>query len=127
MILNRHHFYPLTTADVNNRVADNKIGNYQFGEPTKDEWRVLYVGRSDTDLKQEILQQAELHHMLDVEGYEYRFSYADSVTEAYEQECRDYHKYRNNGYLLNERHPKKPVNNNHYHCPVESCPEHEDK
>lgn len=124
--LNMKGPFPLTTDNVNLHV-DDKIGNYAFGKPEDGKWYVKYVGRSDSQLREEIKQQAKNHKMLDIEGYEYKFRYADSGTEAYEQECLDYHKYRDNGCLQNKIHPAKPTDNNHYHCPVEGCPEHEDK
>lgn len=124
--LNMTGTYPLTTEKVNELVED-KIGNYAFGKSTDTGWRVLYVGRSDSQLCAEIKQQANLHKMLDVNGYEFKFSYANNITKAYEKECQNYHDFGESECLLNERHPKKPTDNNHYHCPVEGCPEHEDK
>lgn len=124
--LNMGSAYPLTEETVKAQVKD-KIGNYAFRKFENNIWRVKYVGRSDSQLQKEIIQQARLHKMLDVEGYEFKFSYANNITEAYEKECQNYHDFGENKCLLNERHPKKPADNNHYHCPVESCPEHEDK
>lgn len=118
--------YPLTTKKVNELVED-KIGNYAFGKLEDGKWYVKYVGRSDSQLCTEIKQQAKKHKMLDVEGYEFKFSYASNVTEAYEKECQNYHDFGGSVSLQNKVHPAKPKDNNHYHCPVEDCSEHEDK
>lgn len=118
--------YPLTTEKVNELVED-KIGNYAFGRMDGNTFYVEYVGRSDSRLCSEIKQQGGLHHKLDIDGYYFYYSYAANITEAYEKECQNYHDFGGRECLENEYHPAKPTDNNHYHCPVEGCPEHEDK
>lgn len=117
--------YPLTTENVNLYVEE-KIGNYAFGKSIDTGWRVLYVGRSDSQLCAEIKQQANLHKMLDVNGYEFKFSYANNITKAYEKECQNYHDFKNSPYLQNKEHPAKPKDNGHYRCPIIDCKYHVD-
>lgn len=115
--------YPLTTENVNLYV-ENEIGNYAFGISVSNGWRVLYVGRSDSQLRTEVLQQANLHKMLDKNNYEFKFSYAKNVTAAYEKECQNYHDFETSPYLQNLEHPAKPKDNGHYCCPIIGCKYH---
>lgn len=61
-----------------------------------------YVGRSDSDLQQEMIQRIQMGHP------EAEFFYSPSAEQAYYAECALYHAYINLGSLRNERHPDKP-------------------
>jgi len=101
-----------------------KIGNYAFGNQKEDGFHVFYVGRSDdrkeTGLLDEINQQIDNGKAKDCAHFKY--SVANSHTEAYEKECQNYHDFRPS---RNEVHPARPADNGHYKCPVASCPYHE--
>lgn len=103
--------YELTYDEIDNNIQSGRIGNYAYGYINdKGLFVVRYVGRSDTDLKDRIK-----HGIADMEAdstcrYErFKFSYADSIVEAYEKECRNYHDFGGHrGLLVNQKHPAKP-------------------
>jgi hypothetical protein len=104
--------YDLTYDEINNNIEEGRIGNYAYGYINDNGLFVVrYVGRSDSDLKERIK-----HGITDMENdsscrYErFKFSYADTVKEAYEKECRNYHDFGGDrGWLVNECHPAKPT------------------
>ena len=105
--------YALNSEEIKKRVEPNKKGNYAFGKIEEDGlFHVYYVGRSDTDLQAEIIARSsdftQLSHFM--------YSYASSVKEAYEKECKNYHDF-NCPALLNKIHPDRPDGAS-YHCPV---------
>ena len=103
--------YPLTTEDIDNRIPIGSIGNYAYGYlDEKNVFRVQYVGRSDTDLNDRIKHGVGQYKL-------YKFSLAETVKDAFEKECRNYHDFGENRSLDNAIHPDKPENKN-YKCPV---------
>ncbi len=111
--LNMGISFDLTYEVIDKVVAENRIGNYAYGYlDNRGVFIVLYVGRSDNDLRERIK-----HGIKDMQEdsslrYErFKFSYAESVEEAYEKECRNYHDFGGDeGKLHNTVHPAKPVN-----------------
>lgn len=109
--LNMGFSYDLTYDVIDKVVADGRIGNYAFGYlDNQGSFIVLYVGRSDNNLKERIK-----HGITDVQDnpklrYErFKFSYAESPKDAYEKECRNYHDFGGeDGKLYNLIHPDKP-------------------
>lgn len=109
--LNMGISYDLTYDVIDKVVADGKIGNYAYGYLNeRGVFIVLYVGRSDSDLKDRVK-----HGIYDMQKnptlrYErFKFSYADSASEAYEKECQNYHDFGGEeGCLYNDVHPAKP-------------------
>lgn len=109
--LNMGISYDLTYDEICKFVVDGRIGNYAFGYvDERGTFIVRYVGRSDSDLKERIK-----HGITDREAdktmrYErFKFSYADTVEEAYNKECRNYHDFGGpEGRLVNKVHPAKP-------------------
>jgi len=109
--LNMGISYDLTYDEIDRLVAKGRKGNYAYGYlDERGIFIVRYVGRSDTDLKERIK-----HGITDMETdptcrYErFKFSYAETVQEAYEKECQNYHDFGGaEGFLLNKRHPDKP-------------------
>ena len=109
--LNMGISYDLTYDEIDKLVAEGRKGNYAFGY--LDEHGVFivrYVGRSDSDLRERIK-----HGITDMETdpschYErFKFSYAETVKEAYTKECQNYHDFGGpEGYLVNKNHPAKP-------------------
>ena len=124
--LNMRGPFILTDEEVNNRVDSGKMGNYAYGYLQEREGRqifiVRYVGRSLTDLREEIKSRHKSEAKFTKLDCEYfKFSYAGSVREAYEKECQNFHDFGEQESLLNEDHPSKPTDNGSYHCPVPSC------
>lgn len=118
--LNMGISYNLTYEEIDRVVSEERIGNYAYGYLNeKGVFIVCYVGRSDTDLKKRIKHGIEDMKADPTCPYErFKFSYASSIQEAYEKECRNYHDFGGeDGYLRNEVHPSKPE---HYGgiCPV---------
>lgn len=112
--------YDLTYDEIDRVIEDNKIGNYAYGYlDNRGVFIVLYVGRSDSDLKERVK-----HGITDMQNdptlrYErFKFSYADTIIEAYEKECKNYHEFRGEeGKLNNKEHPAKPEDYNVI-CPI---------
>ena len=100
--------------------ADIKCGNYAFGNETEKGFRVFYIGRSDSGLLKEINQRIDDGKADGCKHFKY--SIANSPTEAYEKECKNYHDFHPQ---RNNIHPAKPKDNGHYKCPVEGCIYHE--
>lgn len=109
--LNMGVSYDLTIGEIERLVEANRIGNYAFGYlNNKGVFIVCYVGRSDTDLRERMKHGVD--DMLADPSCRYerfKFSYANSVKEAYEKECRNYHDFGGpEGFLRNKVHPAKP-------------------
>lgn len=124
--LNMRGPFPLTDEEVNNRVEAGKMGNYAYGYLEERDGRqsfiVLYVGRSTTDLREEIKNRHKSQKKFTDAGCEqFKYSYAANVREAYEKECQNFHDFGGERSLLNDIHPAKPEDNNSYTCPVEGC------
>ena len=92
-----------------------EMGNYIF--VNKDNY-AKYVGRSDSDIQTEIIQELSTDRAKGCTHFYY--SIAKSVKDAYETECRDFHKYGGKAILNNENHPDEPEGHK-YPCPVEGC------
>ncbi len=124
--LNMRGPFILTDDEVNRRVEERKMGNYAYGYLEEREGRqifiVRYVGRSATDLRDEIKSRHKSDKKftkLDCEFF--KFSYADTEREAYEKECQNFHDFGGEQSLLNEVHPTKPEGNGTYRCPFPGC------
>lgn len=108
--------YELSEEIINQIIEPNRIGNYAYGYLNDNgSFIVKYVGRSDSDLKSRI--KHGLQDRLNDESckkYErFKFSYASSVKEAYDKECRNFHDFGGDRGLLNNiNHPDKPNNVN---------------
>jgi len=101
--------YKLTSEEVNSVVTDKSPGNYALGR--KDEEGVFlvgYVGRSDSDVRDRLLQWVgKTNYPL------FEYSYADSVKAAFEKECKNYHDFKP---PKNDVHPARPDGTN-WKCP----------
>jgi hypothetical protein len=105
--------HPFAEAEIDSGVEARRIGNYALGHVNDEEtFIVKYVGRSDTDLKR------ELKARLSPKYTHFKFSYATSIREAFEKECKNYHDFNTKGLLDNENHPDRP-NGEEWKCP--SC------
>jgi hypothetical protein len=101
-----------TSAKIDEIVTKTSPGNYALGY-TKDDgtFIVQYVGRSDTDVNQ------ELKTRLDSEYKKFKYSYATSPKAAFEKECRNYHDFDGKEKLDNVIHPSRPPRTD-WKCPV---------
>lgn len=101
--------YLYGSASIDAQVRHRTIGNYALGNMRADGFIPYYVGRSDTDLNQELksyIGEKMYSHFM--------FSYAASAREAYQKECKNYHEFVRQ--LTNEAHPAKPAGAS-YSCP----------
>jgi hypothetical protein len=108
--------FDFTSEEIDKQVESNRIGNYALGYMNGDTFMVKYVGRSDTDLN------LELKARLDRPYSKFKFSYASSVREAFDKECRNYHEFGGKGSLDNEVHPARPSGAD-WPCSVTGCTE----
>lgn len=108
--------YPLNEEEIDKHIEKNKIGNYAYGHVDEEgSFIVAYVGRSDSCLNTRIR-----HGISQYDSF--KFSYANSVKEAFEKECINYHEFGGKEELNNEIHPARPEGQA-YDCPVEDCTE----
>ena len=110
--LNMNGPYSYDLETINAKVWKNKIGNYALGYTEEGTFYPMYVGRSDNDLHEELvahLQDKRYHK-------QFKFSYASSPTEAFREECRNYHDFfytkDSKKQLENEIHPRAPTGTN---------------
>ena len=109
--LNMGSYYPLNQETIDSVILPNRPGNYAYGYINDNGLFVVrYVGRSDSDLKERVkhgIVEMEPDNALRYERF--KFSYADSVVEAYYKECQNYHDFGGaEGRLMNKVHPAKP-------------------
>ncbi len=111
--LNMNGPYPLTANAIDPDVTRMSPGNYALGYLRDDTFIVCYVGRSDSDVND------RLHDWVGFsKNYsQFKFSYASSVKEAFEEECRNYHGFGESEKLDNDRHPAAPDGTS-WSCPV---------
>jgi len=97
--------YKLDTETIDSNVVSNTPGNYALGKVSeKGTFIVYYVGRSDEDLNGRLKEWVGKKTK-----YKYfKFKYALSPDEAFEQECKNYHDFGGSEKLDNEVHPKRP-------------------
>lgn len=93
-------------------VTRTSAGNYDLGRTNeKGTFFVYYVGRSDTDLKQELKARLQKGHPA------FMYSYAASPKAAFEKECKNFHDFGGKDKLENETHPARPDKTD-WKCPV---------
>ena len=117
-------YHELTTENVDKYVP-KQIGNYRISyyNPKDKKYYIKYVGRDDVDVNRRLKE-----HISAIESGEepdtythFRAVVQTCKTNAYHQECKDYHEYK--GHTDNQRHPQKPDGMN-CRCPVEGCEFH---
>ena len=101
-------FELLTSKNVRALVPKNATGVYFLANKENGKFVLKYVGRSDTKLRNRLLQHAK-------EGKYSYFSFVltRTIFDAFRIECREYHNAVN---LDNKIHPRKPKNLD-YKCP----------
>jgi hypothetical protein len=101
--------YSFDSDTVKSEVSINKIGNYALGYTKNSTFYPQYVGRSDTDLQDELIIRLVTHP-----HSRFKFSYANSKGEAYRKECQNYHDFK---VPENDIHPALPRGMN-LTCPI---------
>ena len=101
--------------EVVRKKVPQEMGNYIFVDKNN---YARYVGRSDSDIQTEIIQEMDTDRANGCTDFYY--SIAKSVRDAYETECTDYHKYGGKAKLNNSNHPDEPAEHK-YPCPVPGC------
>ena len=102
--------YIFTSAEIDRVVTKTSPGNYGLGY-SNDTFTVQYIGRSDSDVNQ------ELKARLAAKYKHFKYSYATSRKAAFEKECHNYHDFGGNEKLDNEIHPSRPAGTD-WECPV---------
>jgi hypothetical protein len=113
--------YDFSEFQVRSLVEKGRVGNYTLGysavhsDTNTQVFHPTFIGRSDFDLQEELLTRlAKKKAWHD----RFKFSYAATVKEAFEKECRDFHQATRT--LDNEKHPEPPTGAN-FPCPIPSC------
>jgi hypothetical protein len=103
--------------EITTHVEAWRIGNYAIGTVLPNsKFAVTHLGRSDVDLKQELLLNLPT---AGPQRNQFKFSYAASAKEAYEKDCRLFHNLYHWG-IDNKTHPSPPTGTS-YPCPVPDC------
>lgn len=105
--------YEFTSEKIDDVVTKKSPGNYALGYQSEDgkSFVVRYVGRSDTDLNQ------ELKANLNPKYKRFKYSYATSPKVAFQKECQNYHDFGESEGLDNKKHPDRP-DRARWKCPV---------
>ena len=113
--------FPFTEEGIKKYAWAELIGNYQLGCLDEDgSFRVLYVGRTTDGIRKRL--SCHIGKFPDVTHF--ACSVSNSEKMAYEQECIDYHHFKEEmgTAIYNEIHPARPAGTD-YPCPVEDCTE----
>lgn len=104
-----HGPHDLNEENINKSIKKDFKGNYGLGFERNGLLEVLYVGRSESDLKDHLLQY------VDSDRYpQFQFCYADTDKEAFETECKIYHEYAPPDNIV---HPTRPEATS-FGCPL---------
>ncbi len=98
--------FPLTKDGIEAEIKHIAPGVFALGNLVDDRFKTLLVGRSDKDLKQELLRRI---------GQTKRFKYLlyDDAEDAFKKECELYHFLKP---YANKGHPQRPQNRT-WTCP----------
>lgn len=113
--------YDFSEGQVRSTVERGRVGNYALGfsamhgDTNTRVFHPTFIGRSDTDLQEDLLSLLAKKKPW---YSRFKFSYATTVKEAFEKECRDFHLAI--GVIDNEKHPEPPTGTD-FPCPVPSC------
>ena len=110
--LNMIGTFDLVSSQIEKNVTKISAGNYALGRLEDDNFIVLYVGRSDSDLKNRLISWVGKN----AKYKKFKYSYADSFKAAFEKECNNYHDFGGKAKLDNEVHPDRPENSG-WKCP----------
>lgn len=123
MSLQMEDTYLFTGQWIDELVAEGYAGYYVLGNARKDVFEPRYLGRSGTDVHQELKAQEGERRNSAGHNYKYfKFGLAGSPQVAFEMECRLYHQLGSSELLDNTVHPVRPKGTA-WKCPVGSCHE----
>lgn len=109
--------YDFTNEEIKKRIGSGP-GNYALGyKKNQQSFVVLYIGRSDDNLRQRLLQHIE--NPIDNRITHYKYRAASSPQEAFYRECSNYHEF---DLEHNINHPAKPHGAS-WKCPHNDCKE----
>lgn len=121
--LNMDGPYAFDNDSININVTKVSGGNYALGVVDKDtgNFHVTYVGRSDSDVKDTLIQQLSetksTTSRYETKNVSFKYSYASSPKEAFEKECYNYHNFVGSKKLVNNLHPEK-IKDVNWKCPI---------
>jgi len=101
--------FELIDGKIDELVKKQSCGNYALGFIRDRIFYVKYIGRADDNLNQKLKSWIGKYK-------NFKFSYANSVKEAFEKECKNYHDFGESELLDNIVHPEKPERSN-WKCP----------
>lgn len=104
--------YGLTSQKIAEVVGRTSSGNYTLGRVQDNGFCVLYVGRSDRDVAEQLRSWVSQYPHYKA----FVFSYASSPRAAFDKECEDFHDYGGTERLDNAVHPTQPVDTD-WLCP----------
>jgi hypothetical protein len=108
---------------IDELVAEGYAGYYVLGNANGNVFEPRYVGRSDSDIHQELKAQEGKRRKDAYHNYKhFKFGLAESALAAFETECQLYHQSGSSGYLDNQVHPVRPKHTL-WKCPVDGCHE----
>ena len=100
----------LNVENIDKYVEDNRIGNYALGYNRNHIFVPKYVGRSDNDLKERLMDHVNSNHK------RFKFKYQRTKKQAFIKECENYHDL--NDQIENEIHPDSPDGQS-LECPMD--------
>lgn len=103
--------YCFSASSIEEYVTENRPGNFALGFVCDDVFIVRYIGRAEENLRDKLKSYLG-------DAYQYfKFSYALSSREAFEKECKIYHRFGGCKKLHNLIHPSRG-NHMDWKCPV---------
>jgi len=121
--LNMNGPYDLNKESIINNVSKASGGNYALGivDANTDNFHVTYVGRSDSDVKDRLIQHLsetkDIVSKFELKNTSFKYSFATSPKEAFEKECLNYHDFVRSNKLSNKAHPENSEGLN-WKCPI---------
>ncbi len=115
--------YAFTAQWIDEVVPEGYAGCYVLGNANGSQFEVGYVGRSDSDVHQELRVQEGKNRAGAHNPYKYfKYGLAQTAQAAFEIECQVYHESGGSDSLDNKTHPGGPKKA-HWKCPVDDCHE----
>lgn len=95
--------FPLNAQSIAEHVPENAAGAYALGFENGRVFTVVFIGRSDANLRTPLLQHAQQGRHLN-----FKFMAVDSVHDAFDLECVLFHEFGGARHLENTAHPTRP-------------------
>ena len=104
--------FVLIPDKIDENVAPNQPGNYALGYISEKDFIVLYVGRSATDINEELKNWV----FRKADCLFFKYSVANSPEDAFYKECTNYHDFTGSTNLKSNKHPEREDSQN-WKCP----------